>query len=224
MDSCASSESNKCKQIELLTICLYSEGSEDRFVVVQHFWCRKICQIVCRVSRKWMESKFLDQDVDVLSLANKGIAIGCFVSRNYNKILMETRKLTGNIMVTKNGLGSGVDRMFQSSDSAFCHFNDRLNPFGKSVEFDILFLEHYLAHASHASMIISKFWCHENETGSLNFRPLRIRSLSFSFCTILRSPVTIWPHGAHRNSEPGQVQGRGFWERLLKSICCRLLL
>ena len=35
-----------------------------------------------------MESKFLDQDVDVVSLANKGIVIGCFVSRNYNKILM----------------------------------------------------------------------------------------------------------------------------------------
>ena len=58
-----------------------------------------------------MESKFLDQDVDVVSLANKGIVIGCFVGRNYNKILMETGKLTDNIRVTKNGLGSGVDRM-----------------------------------------------------------------------------------------------------------------
>ena len=128
------------RQFELLTIWLYSEGGEDRFVVVQHLWCRKICQIVCRVSRKWMESKFLDQDVDVVSLANKGIVIGCFVGRNYNKILMETGKLTDNIRVTKNGLGSGVDRMFQSSDSAFYHFTDRLNPFGKSVELDILFL------------------------------------------------------------------------------------
>ena len=60
-------------QIELLTICLYSEGSEDRFVVVQHFGYRKICQIVCRVSGKWMESKFLYQDVDGVPLANKGI-------------------------------------------------------------------------------------------------------------------------------------------------------
>ena len=83
-----------------------------------------------------MESKFLDQDVDVVSLANKGIVIGCFVGRNYNKILMETGKLTDNIRVTKNGLGSGVDRMFQSSDSAFNHFTDRLNPFGKSVELE----------------------------------------------------------------------------------------
>ena len=88
------------RQIELLTIWLYSGGGEDRFVVVQHLWCRKICQMVCRVSRKWMESKFLDQDVDVVSLANKGIVIGCFVGRNYNKILMETGKLTDNIRVT----------------------------------------------------------------------------------------------------------------------------
>ena len=83
----------------------------------------------------------------------------------------------------------------------------------------------FLSHcASHTSMIISKFWCHENETGSLNFGPLRKRSLSSSFCTILRSPVTTWPHGAYRNSKPGQVQGRGFLERLLRSICCKLLL
>ena len=87
-----------------------------------------------------MESKFLDQDVIVVSLANKGIVIGCFVGRNYNKILMETGKLTDNIRVTKNGLGSGVDRMFQSSNSAFYHFTDRLNPFGKSVDLDNLFL------------------------------------------------------------------------------------
>ena len=126
------------RQIELLAICLYSEGSDDRFVVVQHFWC----QIVCRVSRKWIESKFLDQDVDVVSFANKGIVIGRFVSRKYtcNTILMETGKLTGNIRVTKNGLGPGVERMFKWSDSAFYHFTDRLNPFRKSVEFDILFL------------------------------------------------------------------------------------
>ena len=69
-----------------------------------------------------MEFKFLDQDVDVVSLANKGIVIGCFVGRNYNKILMETGKLTDNIRVTKNGLGYGLDRMFQSSDSVLYHF------------------------------------------------------------------------------------------------------
>ena len=87
-----------------------------------------------------MESKFLEQDVGVVFLANKGIVIGSFVGRNYNKILMETGKFMDNIRVTKNGLGSGVDRMFKSSDSALNHITNRLNPFGKSVEFDILFL------------------------------------------------------------------------------------
>ena len=123
-------------QIGLLVISLYSEGSEDRFVVVQHFWCRKICHIVCRVTRKWMEFKFLYRDVNVVFLANKGIVVG----RNYNKILMETGKLMDNIRVTKNVLGSGVDRMFKSSDYAYYHITDRLDPFRKSVEFDILFL------------------------------------------------------------------------------------
>ena len=127
------------RQIELLTIWLYSEGGDVRFVVVQHLWCRKICQIVCRVSRKWMESKFLDQDVDVVSLANKGKLLDALSAGTLKKILMETGKLT-DIRVTKNRLWSGVDRMFQSSDFAFYHFIDRLNPFGKSVEFDILFL------------------------------------------------------------------------------------
>ena len=68
-----------------------------------------------------MESKFLDQDIDVVFLANKCIVIAGFVGRNYNKILMETGKFMDNIRVTKNGLVSGVDRMFKSSDSAFNH-------------------------------------------------------------------------------------------------------
>ena len=83
-----------------------------------------------------MESKFLDQDVDVVFLAHKGVVIGSFVGRNNNKILMETGKFMDNISVTKNGLGSGVDRMFKPLDSAFNHITNRLNPFGKSVEVD----------------------------------------------------------------------------------------
>ena len=58
-----------------------------------------------------MKSKFLYQDVDVVSLADKGIVVRCFVYRNYDKVLMETGKLCDNIRVTKNGLVSGVDRM-----------------------------------------------------------------------------------------------------------------
>ena len=186
------------RQIEILTICLYSEGSEDRFVVVQQFWCRKICQIVCRVSMKWMESKFLDQDVDVVSLANKGIVIGFFLGRNYNKILMETGKLTDNIRVTKNGLGSVVDRMFQSSDSAFYHFTDRPNPFGKILFLGPLPGLRFICIHDNIKVLVPWKWDRFPE-----FWALRKISLSLSFCTILRSPVTTWPHGAYRNSEPG---------------------
>ena len=137
-----------------------------------------------------MESTFLDQDVDVVFHADKGIVIGSFVGRNYNKILMETGKLMDNIRVTKNGLGSGVDRMFKSSDSAFntspidLIYSERVSSSTSS------FLVHCLTYTSHASMIISKLWCHENETGSLKFGPLRKRSRSFSFRTILRSPAS----------------------------------
>ena len=109
---------------------------------------------------------------------------------------METGQLIDNVRVTKNGLGSDLDRMFQSLDSAFHHTTNPLNPFGKSVEFDILLLGPLPGINAHVSMIISKFWYHENEKGSLNFGHLRKRSLSFSF-TILRSPVTTWPHGAY---------------------------
>ena len=47
-----------------------------------------------------MESKFLYQDVNEVSLANKGIVIGYFVDRNYNKILMEAGKLTEKYQCT----------------------------------------------------------------------------------------------------------------------------
>ena len=128
-----------------------------------------------------MESKFLNQDVDVVFLANKGIVIGFFVGMNYNKILIETRKLTDKIRVTKNGLGPGVDRMLKSSDSALY-----LSPIdvihSETVSSSTSsFLAYCLAYASHAPMIISEFWCHENETCSLNFGPLLKRSLIFFF-------------------------------------------
>ena len=135
-----------------------------------------------------MKSKFLYQDVDIVSLADKGIVVRCFVCRNYDKVLMETGKLCDNIRVTTNGLVSGVDRMFKSSDSAFKHITDRLNLLRKSVVFDIFFLRPSSGVRFASSMIMSKFWCHENETGSLYFGPLRKRSRSLSFRTILRLP------------------------------------
>ena len=69
-----------------------------------------------------------------------------------------------------------------------------------------------------------KFWCHEYETGSLYLGPLLKRSLSFTLRTILRSPETIWPHGAYRNCESEQLQGGRSWVRPWKSSCCKLAL
>ena len=53
---------------------------------------------------------------------------------------METGKFSDNLRVTENGLVSGVDRAFKSSNSTFQNIGDRLNPLGKSVDVDILFL------------------------------------------------------------------------------------
>ena len=46
-----------------------------------------------------------------MSLADKSIAVGCFVCGDYDKILMETVKFSDNIRVTENGLVYGVDRV-----------------------------------------------------------------------------------------------------------------
>ena len=120
-----------------------------------------------------MESKFLDQDVDVVSLANKGIVIGCFVGRNYNKISWRressrttsgSRKMDSDLVLTE--CFSRWILRFTTSPIDLIH-SERVSSSTSS------FLVHCLAYASHAFMIISKFWCHENETGSLNFGPLR---------------------------------------------------
>ena len=109
-------------------------------MVVQHFRCRKICKIVCRVPRKRVKSKFLYQDADVILLADKCIVVRSFVRRNCDKVLMETGKFSDNLRVTESGLVAGVDGAFKSSNSTFQNIGDRLNPLGKSVDFDILFL------------------------------------------------------------------------------------
>ena len=47
----------------------------------------------------------------MLTLADKCIVVRCFVCGDYGKILMETGTFSGKIMVTVNGLVSGVDRV-----------------------------------------------------------------------------------------------------------------
>ena len=140
-------------------------------MVVQHFWCRKILEIVCRVPREWVKSKFLWQDADVMSLADKCIVVGCFVCGDYDKILMETRKFSDNIRVTEKDsclvLTECLSRRilrFRTSAIDLIH-SERVSTSTSS------FFAHRLAYSSHASMIISKFWCHEYDTGSLYFGP-----------------------------------------------------
>ena len=68
------------------------------------------------VPRKRVKSKFLYQDADVILLADKCIVIRSFVCMNYDKVLMETGRFSDNLRVTENGLVSGVDRAFKSSN------------------------------------------------------------------------------------------------------------
>ena len=77
-----------------------------------------------------------------------------FVGRNYDNVLMETGKFSGNLRVTENVLVTGVDRDFKSSNSTFQKIRYRHNSHGKSVVFDILFLWP-------PSIMILKLWCHE---------------------------------------------------------------
>ena len=157
-------------QIEFVLIWIYSKGGENRFVVVQHFRCRKICKIVCRVPRKRVKSKFLYQDADVILLADKCIVVRNFVCRNYDKVLMETGKFSDNLIIYKGHrkwtrvwcwqrLSRRILR-FRTSAIDLTH-SERVSTSTSS------FLAHRLAYSSHASMMILKFWCHENETGTL---------------------------------------------------------
>ena len=110
-DLCASLESNICMA-----------NLSHRHLSLFRMTCGPICgcpallmqkhgEIVCRVHREWVKSKFLWQDADVMSLADKCIVVGYFVCGDYDKILMETGKFSDNIRVTENGLVPGVDRV-----------------------------------------------------------------------------------------------------------------
>ena len=101
---------------------------------------QKIFKIVYRVSRKRVKSKFLYQEADGILIVDKCIVVRNFVCRNYDKVLMETGKFSSNLKVTENGLVSGVGKAFKPSNSKFQKIGGRLNPLGKSVDFDILFL------------------------------------------------------------------------------------
>ena len=119
VDVCASLESNVCM----------ANLAHRHLSLFQMKWgpicgcpallMQKILEIVCRIPREWVKSKFLRQDADVMSLADKCIVVGCFVCMDYDNILMETGKFSNNTRVTENGLVSGVDRVLKSSNSTF---------------------------------------------------------------------------------------------------------
>ena len=125
-------------QIEFVVICIYSKGCENRFVILM----QKICKIVWRVPRKRVKSKFLFQDAGIITPGDtmSCIVVRSFVCRKYYKVLIETGKISDNLRVTENGLVSGVDRAFKSSNSTSQNIGDLRNPLGKSVDFDFLFL------------------------------------------------------------------------------------
>ena len=100
---------------------------------------RQYC-VVCRGSREWVKSKFLCQDADVISLADKCIIVRCFVCGDYDKILTETGKFTDNTKVTENWLLSGDETVLHLPNYTFKDVGDRLDPLGKSVNFDLKLL------------------------------------------------------------------------------------
>ena len=67
-------------------------------VIVQHLWCRTIREIIWRVPGEWVKSKFLCQDVAVISLADKCLVVGCFVFGTMTKF---SRKRESSL--TKSG-------------------------------------------------------------------------------------------------------------------------
>ena len=157
-------------------------------MIVQNLWRRKVCQIVCRVPRKWMKSKFLYQDVDVVFLAYIGVVIDAVSAETMTKFSWRLESYETS---------SGSLKMDLCLVLAEC-FNRQILRFSTSL-IDLIYSErvsrstssffaHRLEYASYASMMISKFWCHENETGSLNVGPLRKRSLSVSYY------VRYWDH------------------------------
>ena len=116
-----------------------------------------------------MKSKFLYQDVDEVSLADKGaLSAGTMTKFSWRRESYVTssgsRKMDSCLVLTEC-LSRRILRL-STSPIDLIH-SERVSSSTSS------FSAHRLAYALHASMIISKFWCHENETGSLYFGPLR---------------------------------------------------
>ena len=77
------------------------------------------------------EKVYVPITADVMSVDGKCIVVRFFVCRVDDNILIETRKFSYNLRVTQNGVVSGFDRGFRSSNSTFQNVSDRLNPLQK---------------------------------------------------------------------------------------------
>ena len=73
-----------------------------------------------------------------MSLTDKCNVVGYFVCGYCNKFLMEKGTFSDK-PGSQKGLVSGVYRVLMSSNSTFKNVGDRLDPIGKSVDFDFLF-------------------------------------------------------------------------------------
>ena len=71
--------------------------SKNWFMVFQHFRCRKICKIVCMVSKEVNKSKFVYQD----DLEDRCLVVR-FFCRNYYTIFLQTRELSDDPRKWKN--------------------------------------------------------------------------------------------------------------------------
>ena len=173
-------------------------------------------------SSKLMESKFLDQDVDVhvVSLANRSIVTGCFVGRNYKCTSITkfswrresswttsgSRKMESYLVLTERLISRRFCVLPLHSTTYSIQKECRVrHPLSWPIAWYTLQCIN-----DNIKVLVPWKWDRFPE-----FRPLRKIYLFFILHDTDISRTT-WPHGAYRNSEPGQVQGKGFTERILK--------
>ena len=120
-----------------------------------------------------MKSKFLYQDVDVVSLADKSIVDALsagtmtkFSWRRESSVTTSGSLKMDSCLVLTECLSRRILRL-STSPIDLIH-SERVSSSTSS------FFAHRLAYASHASMIMSKFWCHSNFLTEKDFYSLGI--------------------------------------------------
>ena len=192
---CSSSESNKYMENRLrVQLYPFQRKWGPIYGCPAPLMKKKKWKIVSRVPRKRVKSKFLYQDADVIPLADKyvylvvrALSAGTMTEFTWRRTSSLT---TSELQNMDSCLGLTV---FESSNTTFQNIGHRLNP---------PLWKCRLRHSLSWSTVLHtpytrpwwffKFWCHENETGSLYFGPLRKIFLSFWLRTMLKSPVTTW--------------------------------